>query len=157
MPSWTPASICRRLERDGHFDLLEAVRQREITAHHAGCIAGHRRPARRTAHRREEPARILCLQRSRLPDHDQLQDRRHLSAGRRSPALRRLVELHQGGFHLDLTGTSFGTGTTPAASSTSLPISPRSTSLPSIRRRHRRKRRHSGTSSAPTPRRKTPS
>ena len=45
MPSWTPASICRRLERDGHFDLLEAVRQREITAHHAGCIAGYLRRA----------------------------------------------------------------------------------------------------------------
>jgi hypothetical protein len=29
------------LEIDGHFDLLEAVRQREITAHHAGILVGY--------------------------------------------------------------------------------------------------------------------
>jgi hypothetical protein len=29
------------LEIDGHFDLLEAVRQRQISAHHAGILVGY--------------------------------------------------------------------------------------------------------------------
>ena len=41
MPSRSPAFICRRLEIDGHFEILQAVRERRITAHHAGILVGY--------------------------------------------------------------------------------------------------------------------
>jgi hypothetical protein len=50
MPITSPASILNRLERDGHFDLLEAVHQRQISAFAAGCIAGYcKRPPTKSA------------------------------------------------------------------------------------------------------------
>ena len=55
----------------------------------------HRRPARRAARRREEPARIQRDECLRRRHHDQPQGQRDLSAGRRPPPLRRMVPPHQ--------------------------------------------------------------
>ena len=83
----------------------------------------HRRPARRAARRREESARALRVQllgfiitTNHKTDGIYLpaDDRRHYVAW---------SDPHQGGVFARNTGTSSGAGTTPAASSTSRPIS----------------------------------
>jgi hypothetical protein len=48
MASMNTAAILRRLEDDGHLDVLNAVLARRISPFHAGCIVGYfrRRPAK---------------------------------------------------------------------------------------------------------------
>src|SRR5262249_13975179 len=46
----SPEAILNRLQRDGHLDLLTAVRQRQISAFHAACIVGYcKRPPTKSA------------------------------------------------------------------------------------------------------------
>ena len=91
-------------------------------------------------------------------DHDdQLQDQRHLPAGRRPAALRRLEREDEGRLHRRLLERTSGAGTSAGASATSPPIWPSSTSPASTRRRRRPRRPPSGRSSTPTARRRTPS
>ena len=105
--------------------------------------------------RRADPARAQCLQ-CLLPDPDhQPQARRYLPAGGRPPALTSPGATPPGPTSAPTIGTLCGAGTSPAASATSPPISPRSTFLASTQRRRRQKHWRFGRSSRPGARRRT--
>ena len=97
------------------------------------------------------------VQRLRRHHDDQPQDRRHLSAGRRPAALRRLERQDQGRLRRSLLERPLAAGTNARASAMSPPIWPSSTCRTSTRRRRRPRRQPSGRSSTPTARPRTPS
>ena len=142
-------SARQRSARPGRRQSLPVLRSHESL---------HRRPARRAACRREEPARAqhvlnccgVIITTNHKADGIYLpaDDRRHFVAW---------SELTKEDFTPRILERRCGAGTTRAAIAMSPPISPGSISRPSIRRRRRPRRPHSGPSSTPTARPRTPS